>query len=160
MEQQTGQPIPLDLENRENGHGEGSGDETQEQIDSALKNLKTLSRGDGSLVSISKQDLSLLKQILTASTEEYKEQVMWRMCDFVDENEALDHVAAFYEAKDLGMDTNFNVAFMFALVSANRKTNHSNLIGQLIDAVQHGKWAQNAGKGKSSNGFRASSPLN
>lgn len=159
MEKQ-GEPIPLDLENRENGHGEGSDEETQEQLDAAAKNLKSLTRGDGSLVSISKQDLSLLKQILTASTEEYREQVMWRMCDFIDGNEALDHVAAYYEAKDLGMDTNFNVAFMFALVSANRKTNHSNLIGQLIDAVQHGKWAQNAGKGKAPNGYRASSPLN
>lgn len=158
MEQRAGEPIPLDLKNRENG--EGSDEETQEQIDGAIKKLGSLSRGDGSLVSISKQDLSLLKQILTAATEEYKAQVMWRMCDFVDENEALDHVAAYYEAKDLGMDTNFNVAFIFALVSSNRKTNHSNLIGQLIDAVQHGKWAQNAGKGKSSNGYSSRSPLN
>ena len=158
MEKRPVEPILIDLKNRENGDGEG--EESQEQLDAAVKNLSSLTRGDGQLISISKQDLSLLKQILTASTEEYKEQVMWRMCDFVDENEALDHVAAYYEAKDLGMDTNFNVAFMFALVSANRKTNHSNLMGQLIDAVQHGKWAQNAGKGKAPNGYRSSSPLN
>jgi len=133
--------------------------ESQEQLDSSFKNLQSLTRGDGSLISISKQDLSLLKQILSAATEEYKEQIMWRMCDFIDEDEALDHVAAYYEAKDLGMDTGFNVAFMFALVSSNRKTSHSNLIAQLIDAVQHGKWAPNVAKGKG-NGYNSRSPLN
>jgi len=145
---------PLD-----HGNGTEPEDETQEQLDTAFKNLQSLTKPDGSLVSISKQDLSLLKQILTASTEEYKEQIMWRMCDFVDEDEALDHVAAYYEAKDLGMDTSFNVAFMFALVSANRKTGHTNLIGQLVDAVQHGKWAPAIGKGKG-NGYNPRSPLN
>ena len=157
MENRDRTSTPLDLDRGKNG--DEPGDETQEQLDGSFKNLQSLTRGDGSLVSVSKQDLSLLKQILSAATEEYKEQIMWRMCDFIDEDEALDHVAAYYEAKDLGMDTSFNVAFMFALVSANRRTTHSNLIGQLIDAVQHGKWAPNVTKG-GGNGHSSRSPLN
>lgn len=151
-------PKLIELKRDKDGQDEPEA-ESQEQFDTALKNLKGLTKPDGQLVSISKQDLSLLKQILTAASEEYKEQIMWRMCDFLDEEEALDHVAAYYEAKDLGMDTGFNVAFMFALVSANRQTTHTNLMAQLIDAVQHGKWAQTFTKGKG-NGHNPRSPLN
>jgi len=143
-----------------NGH-EDIEVETQEQLDSSYKKLSDLAGGDGtSMVTLSKQDLSLLKQMLSAATEEYKEQVMWRMCDFLDENEALDHVAAYFEAKDLGMDTDFNVAFMFALVSTNRKTNKSNLMAQMLDTVQHGKWAQNVSKGRFNGSQSSRSPLN
>ena len=153
MVQETDKPFKL-RPNEEDPEAED-----QEQLNTAYKRLSELGSGDASMVTMSKQDLSLMKQILTAASEEYKEQIMWRMCDFIDEDEALDHVAAYYEAKDLGMDTSFNVAFMFALVSANRRTTHSNLIGQLIDAVQHGKWAPNVTKGKG-NGYSSRSPLN
>lgn len=149
-------PVELEVGNEVADEPE---EESQEQLGASAKLLSTLHRGDGSLVSMTKQELGLLKQILTAASEEYKEQIMWRMCDFIDEDEALDHVAAYYEAKDLGMDTGFNVAFMFALVSANRKTTHTNLMAQLIDAVQHGKWASNFVKGKG-NGHNPRSPLN
>lgn len=148
---------PIEL--KRGGNSDEPEEESQEQLDTAYKKLQDLTKPDGSLVTMSKQDLSLLKQILSASSEKYREQIMWRMCDFLDEEEALDHVAAYYEAKDLGMDTDFNVAFMFALVSANRKTTHTNLMAQLIDAVQHGKWAQNFQKGKG-NGHSRNSPLN
>jgi len=133
-------------------------EESQEQLQTVYKKLSELSGDGASMVTMSKQDLSLMKQILTSASEEYKEQTMWRMCDFLDEDEALDHVAAFFEAKDLGMDTAFNVAFMFALVSANRKTNKSNLISQILDTVQHGKWAPNFKKGQG-NGHNPRSPL-
>ena len=147
-----------DLELKTSSDGDGPEVETQEQLDSAYKKLKDLAGGGTSMVTMTKQDLSLMKQILTAASEEYKEQIMWRMCDFVDEDEALDHVAAYYEAKDLGMDTGFNVAFMFALVSANRKTNKSNLIAQILDAMQHGKWIPQFKKGQG-NGHNPRSPL-
>lgn len=147
----------LELESGSDGHDEPEV-ETQEQLDSAYKKLTDLAGGGTSMVTMTKQDLSLMKQILTAVSEEYKEQVMWRMCDFLDEDEALDHVAAFYEAKDLGMDTSFNVAFMFALVSANRKTNKSNLIAQILDAMQHGKWIPQFKKGQG-DGHNPRSPL-
>ena len=141
-----------------NGHGEPE-EETQEQLQGAAKKLSDLIGNEGtSMVTMSKQDLSLMKQILTAASEEYKEQIMWRMCDFVDEDEALDHVAAYYEAKDLGMDTDFNVAFIFALVSANRKTSKSNLMSQILDALQHAKFAPSHNKG-GGNGHNPRSPL-
>ena len=133
--------------------------ETQEQLDTAYKKLSDLSGGGTSMVTMSKQDLSLMKQILTAASEEYKEQIMWRMCDFVDEDEAFNHVAGYYEAKDLGMDTGFNVAFMFSLVSANRKNNRSNLISQLLDALQHAKWAPSQAQRRNNGSGSSRSPL-
>ena len=142
------------------GHSELGETESQEQLDSAYKKLKDLARPDGSLVSVTKQDLSLMQWMLRAVSEEYKEQAMWRMCDFCDEDEALDHVAAYYEAKDLGMDTSFNVAFMFALTSANRKGQKNNLMAQLLDAMQHGKWATASSKGKGDGYKNPRSPLN
>ena len=152
-----GKEQELELETGSDGEG-GVEVETQEQLDSAYKKLKNLAGGGTSMVTMTKQDLSLMKQILTAASEEYKEQIMWRMCDFIDEDEALDHVAAYFEAKDLGMDTDFNVAFMFALVSANRKTNKSNLISQILDAMQHSKWVPSFKKGQD-NGHNPRSPL-
>lgn len=135
-------------------------EESQEQLQGALKKLQSLTLPDGSVVSMSKQELSLLQRILQAATEEYKEQSMWRMCSFIDTNEALDHVAAFYEAKELGMDTSFNVAFMFSLCSVNDKGTRSNLMAQLLDTLQHGKWAPGSMKGgKQSGSTNPRSPL-
>lgn len=142
-----------------NGQDGDVEEETQEQLNTAYKNLLELGDGKTSMVTMSKQDLSLMKQILTAASEEYKEQIMWRMCDFIDEDEALDHVAAYYEAKELGLDTGFNVAFMFALVSTNRKTSKSNLIALILDTVQHGKWAPRITKGRANGNITARSPL-
>jgi len=136
------------------GHDE---DESQEQLDNVFKKLSALGDGETSLASMSKQDLSLMKQILSAS-EEHRKEAIWRMCDFVDADEALDHVAAYYEAYELGMDIGFNVSFIFALVSANRKTNKSNLISQLLGALQMGKWAPQTQKGRT-NGHSSRSPL-
>lgn len=116
--------------------------ETQEQLEAVHKRLSQLSRGNGSLVTLSKQELSLLQKMLSTGTEEYRESQMWRMCSFLDEEEALDHIAAYYEAKELGMDTTFNISYAFALCSANRKNNFSsNLMSLLTDTLQNGKWA-------------------
>jgi hypothetical protein len=146
------------LEN--NGHGDADElEETQDQIEVAYKKLSELSRPDGSLVTFGKQELSLMQKILSTGSESYREEQMWRMCDFVDEDEALDHVAAYYEAKELGMDTSFNVAYAFALVSANRKGSKSNLISMLTDTLQHGKWASSPQGSKNKNGSNPRSPL-
>jgi hypothetical protein len=146
-----------ELETSGNGHG---GDESQELLNSLGIKLSELTRKDGSLVSFSKPELSLLQKILSTGTEEFKEQAFWRMCSFLDQEEALDHIAAFQEAKDLGMDTNFNVAYAFALCSANRKGNFANnLLAMLSETLQHGKWA-NTPMRKGSDGNRSPrSPL-
>lgn len=135
-------------------------EESEEQIQTALKHLNELKRPDGALTTLGKQELSLLQKVLSTATEAYREEQMWRMCDFVDDEEALDHVAAYYEARELGMDTSFNVAYMFALCSANRKGAFtSNLIANIVDAVQKGKWARaSSGKAKH-DGTSPRSPL-
>jgi len=154
------QDTEFKLEDRSNGHDPE--EETQEQLNTVHKRLEDLIGGSEgtSMVTMTKQDLSLMKQILTAASEEYKEQIMWRMCDFIDEDEALDHVAAFYEAKDLGMDTDFNVAFIFALVATHRKTAGTNLISQILGSLQMAKWAPSSKKGSSYGNSNPRSPLN
>ena len=124
-----------------NGHADQDALEETEDYEGAWQKLSELSRKDNSLVTFGKQEMSLMQKILSTGSEAYREEQMWRMCDFIDEDEALDHVAAYYEAKELGMDTSFNIAFAFALVSANRKGTKTNLISMLTDTLQHGKWA-------------------
>lgn len=147
-----------------NGHGataelEQTTEESPEQIQGLYAKLSQLSRGDGSLVQLTKQDMSLMQKILTTGSEEFKEQQFWRMCSFLDEDEAKDHVDAFYEAKDLGMDTGFNVAYAFALVSTNRKTAQTNLIALLTDTLQHGKWAGASQQQGNKNNGNSRSPI-
>jgi hypothetical protein len=131
-----------ETETETDGDGAGTNEESQEVLNAVGKKLSTLTRGDGSLVTFGKQELSLLQKMLSTGTEEFREQQMWRMNSFLDQEEALDHIAAYYEAKELGMDTGFNVAYAFALCSANRKGNfNNNLLAVLTDTLQHGKWA-------------------
>lgn len=115
--------------------------ETQEELNAAYIRLSELKRGDGQLT-MSRQELSLLQKILSTGTEEFRKEQMWRMCSFLDQEEALDHIAAYEEARELGMDTGFNISYAFALCSANRKGNFdNNLIAVLSDTLQHGKWS-------------------
>jgi len=131
--------FPLVLEHGVDGdHGE----ETQEQLANAAKLLDSLHRPDGSIVAMTRQELGLLQTILRSATEKYREEIFWRMVDFVDTEEALDHVAAFYEAKELGMDTTFNISYIFALCSVNRKGIRNNLIAGIMDSMQYGQWAR------------------
>lgn len=139
----------LEMKVSPNGHEE---EESQEQLQAVHKRLTELKGPDGQLVTLGKQELSLLKQILAANSDKYNEQMMWRLCSFMDDNEAFDHVAAFYEAKETGLDTGFNVAFAFALCSVNRKGNFANnLIGAMTDTLQMGKHAWTPNK-KGNNG--------
>ena len=141
-----------------NGHEEATED-SQEQLSSVMLQLDKLARPDGSVVTMGKQELSLLKSMLLTASEDYREQTIWRMCDFLDEDEAHNHVSAYYAAKDLGMDTGFNVAYMFALCSTNRRGNKTNLLALLTDTLQHGKWAPSNGKGKHDGNSNPRSPL-
>lgn len=135
--------------------------ESQEELNAIGRRLEGLTRGDGSVVTMTKQELSLLQKMLSTGTEEFKEQQMWRMCSFLDQEEALDHIAAYYEAKDLGMDTGFNVAYAFALCSANRKGNFANnLLSMLTETLQHGKWATAQKVKTNDSGRNPRSPLN
>lgn len=123
-----------------NGHHE---EESPEQLQAAVKKLDALTRGTGSVVSLTKQELGLMQTLLRTTTEKYREETLWRMADFLDDDQALDHVAAYYEAKELGMDTSFNVAFVFALCSVNRKGAETNLLSSILDSLQMAKHAGN-----------------
>ena len=151
----------MTLEEKVEGNGHiDSEEETQDMIETAFRTLSGKERGDNTLVTFARQDMSLMQKILVTSSEEHREEAIWRMMNFIDQEEALDHVAAYYEAKDLGMDTSFNVAYAFALVSTNRKTSGTSLISILLDTLQHGKWAtSNQNQRKVSNGSSSRSPL-
>lgn len=144
---------------KSNGHDESAEIENTEDYEGAWQKLSELTRKDNTLVTFGKQEMSLMQKILSTGSESYREEQMWRMCDFIDEDEALDHVAAYYEAKELGMDTSFNVAYAFALVSANRKGNKTNLISMLTDTLQHGKWANTQTQKKGSKDANTRSPI-
>lgn len=132
-----------------NPNGDKGDEETQEQLDAIAAQLSLEELADGQIVSITKQELSLLKQMLVTSTETYREETIWRMVSFLDEEEAMDHVAAYYEAKDLNMNTSENVAYMFALCSANRKGNFdNNLLTALLGTLRESKFPKQT-KGRS-----------
>ena len=136
-------------------------EETQEQLEAVHKKLSDLSRGNGQLVTMTKQELSLLQKILTPGTEDDDFINAWRSVSFKDEDEAFDHVAAYQEAKDLGMDTKFNIRYMYSLCSANRKGNFvNNLLSLLSDTLQNGKWANAENSRKRQNAsYNPRSPL-
>ena len=145
---------------KDNGHDAIENlEETREDFELAWQKLSEFTRPDNALITFGKTEMSLMQKILSTASEAYREEQFWRMCDFIDEDEALDHVAAFYEAKELGMDTSFNVAFVFALASTNRKGNKTNLIAMLTDTLQHGKWAGTQTQKKVKSGTNTRSPL-
>ena len=115
--------------------------ETQTQIDESMKKLKSLTGSDGQLVTLGVQELSLMHKMLSTGSETYKELEWWRMCDFEDTDESLDHLAAYFEAKRLHMDMDLNVSYAFAMSSVNRRGHQTNLLGAILDTLQHGKWA-------------------
>ncbi len=149
-----------ELEERLDGDHSGAEVETEEQLATAYKQLKDLvGKGqDGSLVSYGKQELSLMQKILSTGSEKYRNEQWWRECDFEDQEEAMKHVNAFFEAEELGMDTHFNVAYSFSLSSTNRKIVRNNLIAQLLSSLEHGKWAS-AQQGRKKDGTNPRSPL-
>lgn len=150
----------LDAKERLNGDGDAENiQENEEELKVAWEHLSKLTRQDSAGLTFGKQEMSLMQKILSTGSEAYKEEQLWRMCNFLDQDEALDHVAAYYEAKELGMDTGFNIAFAFALVSANRRTSGTNLLAMLLDTLQHGKWAGNNQSKRNRNDTTSRSPL-
>lgn len=151
-------------------HLDGNGHETpdvlndtedQETLNTVHKKLREMSRGDGVLVSLTRNELSVIQKMLTVP-QEFHEQQIWLIADFMDEDEAMDHVAAFYEAKELGMDTGQNVAYMLALAATNRggRNVKNNRIAMLLDAFQHVKYTSNTPqKGKDGNYSSPRSPI-
>ena len=63
-------------------------DESEDQLQTAFKNLKDLKRDDGVLVSLTKQDLSLLKTMIHAPDKSDDFSRISMICDFLDEEDA------------------------------------------------------------------------
>lgn len=140
-----------------NGHGDIEVTETMEELKAATLRVDKL-RDDGVLVSMGKQELSLLQKMLTAP-ESAKDMQVFLIADFMDEDEAHDHVAAYFEAKELGMDTDLNIAYIFAMCSTNRKGSKTNRVAMLLDALQHVKYTTNTQQDKKGDGYKSRSPL-
>ena len=142
--------VGLDYE--PNGHEE----ESPEQLNRAYKKLEDLTREGG--FHLTKQELGLLHKLITAP-DRFTESQFWLIADFLDGEEALDHVAAFHEAKELGMDVTFNIDFVFALCASNRGWNKTNRASSIIDAMHHLKTTSNVGMRKNDASTNPRSPL-
>jgi len=140
---------------------EDSGDnETLEELQKSYKRLSDLKGQDGVLVSLTKQDLSLLKQMLHAPDGGDDFIKIVQICDFIDEEERNKELDAFYEAVRLGMDTKYNIAHATSCASINRKGAHNNSrVAALLDALSHTKYTSNQPKGGDRGSSNPRSPL-
>lgn len=139
---------------------EGGGAEENERIASARAKVESWRKEDPAISNLGMGELSLLKQML-AAPEEYHRQQFFLICEFLNREDALDHVAAYYEAVELGMDTGFNVAYMFACAASNEKGQvRSSRVAALLDSLSHFRYTANTPKDeKKRTGGSERSPL-
>lgn len=132
---------------------------TDEEIKAVQKKLGDLTRGESPLLSMTKNDISLLKQMLHAPDNSDDFTRIVQICDFLDEDEANRELEAFYEAVRLGMNTQYNISHALSRSSINRKGAHRNSrVAALLDALSHQKFTSNAPR--SANGSKnPNSPL-
>ncbi len=138
-----------------NGHAEteqleDTVQESPDQLKAAYKKLDDLRRGDGQLISMSKEHLGVIAQTLhiPGSIDEYRQILI--ITEFLDDEEARDFVAAIWECKRYGMDIGPVIDEAIARCSVNRKGVRSNRVAQLLDAFSHTKITSNvpnSGKG-------------
>lgn len=136
---------------------DGTGEEMQSMgVDQRINQL----RGDIPLLaSLNNEGLSLLKTMITVP-EEYRRQQIFLLAEFMDPEEALDHVAAFYEAEELGMNTDFNVAFMLSLAATNRSENsRSNRVAAILGSLSSFRYTTNQSKESRSGNSDQRGPL-
>lgn len=151
-------------ENEGNGHRELTAleeTETPEELEAVHKKLSDLIRPDGQLISMSKEQLGLLKQFIHAPESEFDSFIsMVMIMDFTSEEERQDVVNAYYEAKSLGMDTKWNMADALSRAATNRKGAHVNSrVATIGDIMSHQKQTINSG-GKQKSGYvHPNSPL-
>lgn len=142
-----------------NGHGDTEDLETQDELNLAYKKLSELKRGDGIITGLNKQDIGLLKQLLHTPDKDADFTAIVLICDFLSDEEADKELNAFYEAKRLGMDTQFNIDHALSRVAVNRKGSHRTSRAALImDTISHQKYTTNT-PGVKSNGNNPRSPL-
>lgn len=140
----------IKLEDRLNGDHE---EETQEELQTAYKKLSELAGPDGSVVRMSKESLSMMKQMIHGPDKYNDLTQILLICDFLSEDEANDELNAFYEAKRYGMDTQYNVDHALSRASINRKGGHSSSrVAVLLETL--GRQNFKSGKQREHNGNR------
>lgn len=114
-------------------------------LDAALQNLSDISGKNGAVAALSSKEISLLRQMIGSNAEKTDDFIkIVQICDFLDEEEANNELAAYYEAVRLGMSTEFNIAHALSRASINRKENHRNSrVAALLDALSHQKFTSN-----------------
>lgn len=141
---------------------DGAGQEEEDaRVLMARGKIEEWRKEGGAVSNLSRSDLTLLKMFVSAP-EEYKRESFFGICDFLDQEEALDHVAAYYEALELGMDTSFNFAFCMALTACNRKTNRSNRVYSILNSLSSFRYItnQSGDKKEKHSGGSERGPLN
>jgi hypothetical protein len=145
-----------------NGH-DPEGEETEAGLQIARKTLESLApQGGGGLVSsLTKGDMTLLKQMLHVSSDTSDDFIkITLICDFMDDEEANRELNAFYEAERLGMCTKYNIAHALSRAAINRKGAHQNSrVASLLDALSHQKYTSNQPRSSDSGNRNPKSPI-
>ncbi len=155
----------VDKEDRlPDGDGEGSTTElaeTEDQgtLNAAYKKLSELRGEDGVVVSLTKQELGILKQLIHAPERTASLTDILLICDFLTEEEADDELEAYYEAKRLGMDMQFNIDHALSRAAVNRKGHRSSRAAMVMDAMSHQRFTSNVPKGKYDKSSNPRGPL-
>lgn len=131
-----------------NGHDSEADDDL-----GTLKRLREVNRGDAQVTAMSKNEMSLMKGV-AAPPPDTRDRFTHALhnANFIDDDEARIHVAAYDEAVRLGMNTEFNIQMLESLRGTNRKGGfHSNLTAAIFDALSHSKITSNQPRSASGN---------
>jgi hypothetical protein len=121
------------VEDRENGHNPNEVAE-REAIKGAVFNLADLKREDGILTRNTQQYQSLLHRLITADHKHVPSE--FKTALFRNSDEADDAVAAYIEAKDLGLD----VEPVLLQVSARSAGVNLQLVRLIMEGLTHTTW--------------------
>ena len=125
---------------------ETAGEESQEgdQWGQGVLNLSTLTRPGASLPQLTKAEMGLLHKLLLGGSQKPGETLgldFLRTGYFEDEEAAFNFAAAFIEAREIGIPTDYHLAAFNSMCSVNRRGLWANLMGLLTDTLQHAKFA-------------------
>jgi hypothetical protein len=146
-----------------NGHDPTGNAELSDEIEEMQainKRFSQIRRDDGAIISATKQDVTLMKQMIHPPDKADEFIRILGICDFISEDEANCELDAFYEAIRLGMSTEYNIAHALSRASVNRKgAHHNSRVASLLDALSHQKITSNMPRGKESGSTNPRSPL-
>lgn len=135
--------------------------ESQEQLDSTYKWLRDLKRPDGTVVSLSKQELGVIaKTLAPAGADDLSPLVQYLMiADYIDEDEADNVSGAIAEADRYGMSREPILVWIANRIATNRKGLRTNRVAQLYDMFSHTKFTTNQTQGKKDGFINPRSPI-